>query len=120
MKILLYGTHAKELRPVAAAAGLQPVEQAPEVVVTCGGDGALLGAEREFPGVPKLPLRDRHTAPLCPVHADYPEQFRRLAANQLERTVLIKLAGQFGDRRLIGINDVFIHHRNPVSAIRYG
>lgn len=118
-KVMLYGRHAADLLPVVAAVGLKPVKQRPDLIVTYGGDGALLGAEREWPGIPKFPVRDRRTAPLCPLHASYEEQFRRLVAGEFEGRELMKLAGCANGRRLVGINDIFIHHANPVSALRY-
>jgi NAD+ kinase len=119
MKVRLYGKSTDDLLPALAEAGCQVVEQDPEVVVTYGGDGALLGAEREFPGVPKFPVRDRRTAPLCPLHSSYAEQLRQLSAGSLGMRTLIKLGGTVHGRTLVGINDIFIHHANPVSAIRY-
>jgi len=119
MKILLYGKFADDLLPALAEAGGERVERNPDVVVSYGGDGALLGAEREFPGVPKLPMRDRRTAPLCPIHASYAEPLRHLLEGTLVKRTLMKLAGSVHGRTLVGINDIFIHHANPVSAIRY-
>jgi NAD+ kinase len=119
MNVQLYGNFAEDLLPHLAELGMGRVHGNPEVVVTYGGDGALLGAEREFPGIPKFPVRDRRTAPLCPLHASYEEQLRQLAEGTLAIRTLTKLAGSVHGRRLVGINDIFIHHANPVSAIRY-
>ena len=57
MKIKLLGKNLGDIRPLLNELGFEEVERGFELIVTHGGDGALLGAEREFPGVPKLLLR---------------------------------------------------------------
>ncbi len=94
-------------------------EEMPDLVITYGGDGALLGAEREFPGVPKLPLRDSRTSKLCEAHQSYGAELDLLLAGKLRKSRLVKIAGECKGRRLLAINDVFVHNANPVSAIRY-
>ena len=68
MKIKLVGKNLEDIRPLLGEFGLEETEREFSLVIAHGGDGALLGAEREFPGVPKLPIRDARTAPLCPEH----------------------------------------------------
>ncbi len=118
-KISVRGRNLDDIMPVIAKHGLQIVEENPDVIVTHGGDGALLGAEREFPGVPKFPIRDERTAPLCPDHGGYDKMMQLLVSAKLKKTELIKLEGRFKDRRLQAINDIFVHNGDPVSAIRY-
>lgn len=118
MKVLLRGNNPEEVIPAAEKAGLKIVEKDPEIIVAYGGDGALLGAEREFPGIPKLPIRDK-TAPLCPAHSSYDKLCDLLLKGRLAKSEIIKIAGVCKGTRLVGINDVFIHNSNPVSAIRY-
>jgi NAD+ kinase len=91
----------------------------PDLVMTYGGDGALLGAEQEFPGIAKLPFRDNRTSPLCPKHNDYARQLDTFLSGKTNKFRLMKIAGYCKGRELLAINDVFIHNANPVSAIRY-
>jgi len=119
MKILLMGSQAEILLPLIDKNLFSLVEANPDLIVTYGGDGALLGGERKFPGIPKLPIRDRRTDPLCPKHDDYQTLFNLLKDGKLRESKLSKLCGSFEQQNLIGINDVFIHNANPVSAIRY-
>ena len=44
------------LAALAVSLGMEVVEHAPEVAVVLGGDGTMLSAVREFPGVPLLGL----------------------------------------------------------------
>lgn len=118
MKIKLVGKNLEDIRPLLGEFGLEETERDFSLVVAHGGDGALLGAEREYPGVPKLPIRDARTAPLCPEHrCDL-----QLADFQAGRTPLVRLpkvAGMVRGRRVTGLNDVFLHNLDHASALRY-
>ncbi|NOY74848.1 MAG: hypothetical protein GXP32_03535 [Kiritimatiellaeota bacterium] len=98
---------------------VQLVDDSPDIVLTHGGDGALLGAERDFPGIPKLPFRDTRTAPLCPEHVSIERRFDDYMSGKLKETRLMKLGGVIGGKTLKGINDVFIHNVDRVGALRY-
>ena len=118
MKIKLLGKNLDDIRPLLKELGFTECECNFDLIVTHGGDGALLGAEREYPGVPKLPLRDAATAPTCGVHSARArlERFLR-GESALEK--LPKLAGSCKGGVLYGINDVFLHSELPTSALRY-
>ncbi|MFZ2656121.1 MAG: hypothetical protein WAX69_14415 [Victivallales bacterium] len=119
MKAVLLGRYLEDIRPFMKPSGMQIVKNNPDIIVVHGGDGALLGAEREFPGIPKFPIRDIRTAPLCPEHSSYKTIFSIFRKKNLSRTELIKLSARCGAFKSKAINDVFIHNLNPVSAIRY-
>ena len=68
MKIKLLGKNLDDIRPLLTKYGFDESDGEVELIVTHGGDGALLGAERDFPGIPKFPLRDAATAPTCSCH----------------------------------------------------
>ncbi len=120
MKIFLTGRNLDDILPVIEKAGLCLTDSAQEadVIVTYGGDGALLGAETRYPGQLKMPLRDAATAPLCPKHT-CEKMVSALLDGSISRTVLPKLSGTAKGSELIALNDVFIHNRNFVSAMRY-
>ncbi len=121
LKILLYGSHCADI--IGFVFGIKKLlvtGENPDIIVTYGGDGALLGAEREFPGIPKFPIRDNRSSELCKDHSSYALQLGQLADGLLEESKLMKIAGVCGGKSTIrGINDIFIHNSNPVSAIRY-
>jgi NAD+ kinase len=78
----------------------------------------LLGAQRDYPAIPKLPLRDTVTAPTCPEHpaAMVIEKFLN---GQLTLHRAPVLEAVCGDERICGINDLVIRSRQYVSALRY-
>ncbi|MEA4861924.1 MAG: hypothetical protein AB7F40_08460 [Victivallaceae bacterium] len=120
MKIKLVGKNLDDIRPVLAGYGLLEAEpeESPDMVVAHGGDGTLLLAEQEFPALPKLPLRDAGTAPLCAEHS-YDKQLTQFVNGHREITLLPKLRGETKNDYLLGINDVFIHNADRVGALRY-
>ncbi|MFA7229929.1 MAG: hypothetical protein WC071_01540, partial [Victivallaceae bacterium] len=103
---------------VLAKYGFVITDGTPELLIAHGGDGALFQAEREYPGIPKLPLRDSRTAPLCDDHS-YDRQLEKFCCGETRITELLKLKGQFLDKKVLGINDIFIHNQERVNALRY-
>jgi len=119
MRVALSGRHLDDLRTILADFPVEVVSTDPDLVISYGGDGALLGAERQYPGIPKLPLRDRRTAPKCPCHSEE-AVLTALFDGSLKSSRLMKLIGedQTGTR-VIGINDVVIGKGLIHSAVRF-
>jgi len=118
MKIKLAGKNLEDIRALLPEYGLEECGTGYEAIICHGGDGALLGAEREFPGVLKMPIRDAATAPTCPLHG-IRERLRAFVAGELKCIRLPKLAGEWGDVRVTGINDVFLHNTLECGALRF-
>lgn len=118
MKVMLTGRYLEDIIPLVKKEGFDIVESDPEVMITHGGDGTLLGAESKYPGLPKFPMRDRQTAPLCEKHS-YEFQLKQFKEAKLAKKELIKIAGFSGNHFIEGINDIFIHNIDRVGALRY-
>ncbi|PIN69141.1 hypothetical protein COV94_03240, partial [Candidatus Woesearchaeota archaeon CG11_big_fil_rev_8_21_14_0_20_57_5] len=103
----------------------------PSLVISYGGDGTSLYAERIYPGIPRILVRHSRTCKLCKVH-DYTTLIRILKNKQytikeylkLEASI-IRASGQ--PRRqvkradtagLIALNEIAIHHKPP-HALRF-
>ncbi len=120
MLIHLLGKNLDDIRPLLARYGWREAagsEQA-ELVVAHGGDGTLLSAEWHYPEIPKLVLRDTRTAPLCPEHS-HEQTLADFAAGRLQLRYLPMIDGIFEDKRVTGINDVFVHNMQRGNALRY-
>lgn len=115
MKTYVVGRDTEKILAVLEKNDVDIVDDFPDLVVTHGGDGALLGAERDFPGVPKLPLRDL----TCEAHSSFEEIFEQFMDDKLEKTELMKIAGIANGKELTGINDIFIHNDDRGGALRY-
>ena len=120
MKIFLHGKHldviAEKLQAQGFCVTADPA--AADLVLCYGGDGAMLGAAALYPDKIKFPVRDAETAPLCCQHS-LENQLQLLRDDKLTLTRLPRLYGEAKGKRLYGINDIFIHNRINVSAMRY-
>src|ERR1035437_9622135 len=98
LRVKVCGRNSPKILPRVLELGMVVDEAHPEVVISYGGDGTLLGAEREWPGVPKVALRDSERCELCS-HESNDAILRHLAEGTLKRTEFMKLrtsaAGKF-------------------------
>jgi NAD+ kinase len=99
MKIKLVGKNLDDILPLLKERGFELIDGKPELVIAHGGDGALLDAERLYPGIPKLPIRDQETAPLCSDHS-YAKQLDDFCAGKTAKTSNSKLCGSFNGQKI--------------------
>lgn len=126
MKVLLFGAKAMDIEPfVRRHAELEVVFKNPDVIVCYGGDGTLLAAEREWPGVPKVPIRNSLRGNRMLAHPPA-ELVEHLARGQLVRTEYMKLECEVlrPDRAeplryLTAMNEVNVHMGRINSAVRF-
>ena len=119
ISIAVTGRNLDDLHPLLRQFPCRIVQENPDLVITHGGDGSLIGAERIYPGVPKCPIRDDRQNPKCPKHAVL-TTLKRLFAGELKPTHLVKIeASTKNGDKLSGINDLTIGRRIAASAIRY-
>ncbi len=118
MKVALAGRDAAELRPLLREVGLIEDGQSPDVVISYGGDGTLLGTVRDWPDVPKLAIRLGRTCVKCPDHQDE-RVLRCLAAGHVSRTALMTIAASAKGQRLLALNDITLNKMSPVAGVRY-
>ncbi len=118
MNIALVGKNLDDIRPLLEERGFVIDNGAPELAVAHGGDGTFLQSERDFPGIPKLPVRDQATAPRCPDHST-DVLLDLFTSGKAAMTVLPKIKGSCRGQSLTAINDIFIHNLDRVNALRY-
>jgi len=118
MKVALAGRDHAELLPLIHELGLRVDTAHPDVVISYGGDGTFLGAEFQWPGIPKVAIRHGRACSKCPNHEDG-IVLQKLARGDVSRTVLMKLAGIAKGQRLLGINDITLNKVSPVAGVRY-
>jgi NAD+ kinase len=117
-RVLVLGDGTGPVIDLVRSTGLLAVETDPDVVLTYGGDGLLLGSEREWPGVPKLPLRNSRHGRRCGPH-EVREALERLVAGRLSESRWAKVRAEARGEVLIGLNDIIVHNARPTSAVRY-
>lgn len=119
MRALLFVTRNRE-EAVALLKnhGIVTVEENPGIVITYGGDGALMKSEHIYPGVPKLILRASLVCKKCPPYTN-DEILELFKKGKYEIEELMKIEAARGDEKLAGMNEVNLHNANPRHAIRY-
>ena len=90
----------------------------PEFVISFGGDGTLMGAEYQYPTIPKLFLKNSKIAKLAPKIPNE-EILKKFFADEYTLSEQMKLSFSVGNRHAEALNDVVIHNENPRHAIRY-
>ena len=124
--MLLYGAEAHKLRPeVERHDSLQLVTESPDVVVCFGGDGTLLAAELEYPGLPKVPILNSLRGHRCIPHPP-DEVIRGLANGELASNEYTKLGCEVrvhGNRgpncHFTALNEFSVHMGRINSAVRF-
>ncbi|HEX5011856.1 MAG TPA: hypothetical protein VFY71_15795 [Planctomycetota bacterium] len=116
-RIALCGDDLPRAEAAVKLAGLQVVRRGPDAVLCHGGDGTLLRGEREWPGVPKVPVRIEGRARPCPDHG-LDVVLARLARGELQRSTLPLLECVVGHLHLTAVNDVVLRNESPATAIR--
>jgi NAD+ kinase len=109
-----------EIKKALAAQGFELVEADPDFVVCYGGDGTVLFAERNFPEAPKLIIKtSRH----CRKYDYKLEDLKVLLSKIKEGNYRIhsemKLEAVAKGMRLVGLNDIQVHLKLPIYAVRF-
>jgi NAD kinase len=97
-------------------------EDSPDLVISYGGDGTFLISERQFPGIPKILVRDSDKGNNCH-QMDIEEIIEIYLKKGYKLTEIKKLKAvsesEYGMKELIGVNDVVIRNSLPTEAIRF-
>ena len=126
VKVLLFGAEAQHLeREFEPYPNLTLVETDPDVVVCFGGDGTLLAAELQWPGLPKVPILNSQRGHRCIPHR--PAQvIADLAEGMLVRNQYSKLVCAIHrretaepERIVTPLNEINVHKERINSAVRY-
>ncbi|MEX1015088.1 MAG: hypothetical protein WDZ80_08100 [Candidatus Paceibacterota bacterium] len=118
MKVLFFSKKDKKDILKLLNKKVDVVEDNPEVVIVQGGDGTFMRSESEFPGVPKLLLKDSRICKLCS-HLPNEEVIKKFLSNDYVEKEIMKIKAKVGNESVSGINDVIVHNKDPRHAIRY-
>ncbi len=120
MKVAVVGLARKIIEDKLPDFGLDLDKKTPDVVISFGGDGSALYGERTYPGIPRVMIRHSKICVKCKEH-DFSEVLNALK----ERRYMIKdeikvevIVNNDLNKRLIGLNEVGIHHKIPTKALR--
>lgn len=92
----------------------------PDFVITKGGDGTILKAERKYPGIPKITIRESEGGFKCNyVESDLEDVIIKIDAGIYKIKEEVKLETTFQGRKYLSINEAQIHNSSPVKAVRF-
>ena len=96
------------------------VDENPDFIISYGGDGTILFSERRHPHVPKLIIKKENTCRKCDYSIDQlPDILKKIRKGKYEMRHEMKLETVFKQRKLVGLNEMQIHAKLPISAIRF-
>ncbi|MBW6461454.1 MAG: NAD(+)/NADH kinase [DPANN group archaeon] len=92
----------------------------PEVVFSCGGDGAILVSERLYPGIPKVTIRYSDMGHKCVFDkADIENVIECIKNNDYKIREYIKLEAVCDGEKGVASNEVQVHNKRPTRAVRF-
>ena len=116
MKALLFGKNSETIAHLVPEYGFEIVHDAPDVIISYGGDGTLLAAERKFPSIPKLPIRDSKVCKKCPLHTTE-HLLEKLSKGLIKLDEYPKLEAKIHEAHFFAINDLVIRNSIPIHAL---
>ncbi len=122
MKIAVVGLARKLIENRLSEYGLKSDKKDPDVVISIGGDGTALYAERIYPGIPRILIRHSKICEKCKVgEHDFSKVLNALKKKKYKIIKEIKVEGIVNndpEKKLIGLNEICIHHKIPIKTIR--
>ena len=118
MRAVLMGRDLPIIEALLRQEGIEIVTEDPDVIITHGGDGFLLDAERNYPGIPKLPIRRNSICKTCVDH-DTTHIIKALARDTISQSKVMKLTSIVNDKAYHALNEFSLHHIKPNQAIRF-
>jgi NAD kinase len=105
--------HLPSLKPY-----LSFIHNNPEVVIAIGGDGTFLAAERYYPGVPKLLIREQSICNKCDWD-NLEEGLKLLVVGKFKVEEFPKITAQIHGKCVEAVNDIVVRNVHPTHAIRF-
>lgn len=90
----------------------------PDLILTVGGDGTLLYAERLYPEIPKLPIKYKSLCHKCAAF-DIHHVLQSLKEGNYKETKIQKLEVLHKGKTLQALNDIIIRNKHQWAALRF-
>lgn len=103
---------------IASSKGFIRDDESPDFIISLGGDGTFLIAERKMPGVPKLLVRDSLICFKCHDES-LEEMLDMMNAGRTSIVDLPKLRARTGNKNRTAVNDIVVRNRDPRHALRF-
>lgn len=120
-KFFIYAKNAEKGERVKASVeewGFEYSSESPDFVITVGGDGTYLAAERKLPEIPKLLVRDSLICYKCNDES-LDKMLKTIRSGQSRIKEMIKLEAAHRDGKLLAVNEIVLRNENLIRAIRF-
>ena len=118
--LVVFRRDPSKVKKILTAKGFELVEKNPDFIVCYGGDGTVLFGERKFPEVPKLIIK---TSRACRMYDyalnDLNDLLLRIKAGKYKIYDEMKLETQAKRQKLVGLNEIQLHLKLPIYAVRF-
>jgi len=93
----------------------------PDIIVSYGGDGTFLSCERNYPGVPKILLRNagEKTKDIDVCLSEFERVIEKVRKGFYKIVEFYKVEAIYNNKKLIGLNEVQIRNKLPIEALRF-
>ncbi len=121
MKIAVYGKTPEskaQLQKAVRKARFTYDEKKPDLVISYGGDGTFLWAERKYPGIPKALFRYSKTCKKCH-NLPIDHALELIKKKKYKIVAHSKLEAHINTTILLGANDIVVRNALPTHAIRF-
>jgi len=118
MKVIVFGERKSEIESLIVKKGFTIVSRDADAVICYGGDGTLLHAEHEYPGIPKVMLKGSRICKLCAPYSN-DEVLVRVSRNDFKKEAVGKLEASACGKTMVAMNDIVVHNKDPRHAMRY-
>ncbi|MBI2448085.1 hypothetical protein HYV44_00790 [Candidatus Microgenomates bacterium] len=109
---------SQELKTLLKEQGFLIVSKNPDFIITLGGDGTFLFAERKYPGVPKLILKNSKICRLCRGDVDT-RSIQKIKKGDFDICPIDKIKLCFKKNIFFAVNDVTVRNINQREALRF-
>ena len=120
MKVAIVSSNGKFLLQKLRHHGFQVVKKNPDFVLCYGGDGTILVAERRFPSIPKLAVKSTNICHMCELGpSKLDTALQKIKQKKFSILKQTKLEARAKGKKLVGLNEVQVHTKTPIRAIRF-
>ncbi|MDI6825634.1 MAG: hypothetical protein QMD36_00335 [Candidatus Aenigmarchaeota archaeon] len=120
MKVAVVGHARKIIEDKLPEFRIELNKKNPDVVISFGGDGTALYGERVYPGIPRIMIKHSKTCVKFK-EDDFSKVLKALKEKRYEIKDELKveaIVNNDPNKKLIGLNEVGIHHKIPTKALR--
>lgn len=120
-KVIIYNHKKEEAKKLLKKADFDVVESLtdiPEFVVSYGGDGTIMRAEYQYPGVPKIILQGSRICKKCS-NLSNEEILQKVKKGKYKIKKHFKLQVKAKNKVLTAMDGILVHNKDPRHGIRY-